>query len=364
MKIGIAGGGPVGLLCGLKLIRLGFKVEVFEEHEEIGLPQHCAGIVSVETYMRYKKELNEEILKNRLKGIKLGVINGELLEAKTGKTKAVVLDRVRLEKSLADNFMSGGGKLNLKSRVTIEKDRIKLRNFSLKFDLIIDARGVRSYLARKPRGKILHASQYDVSTSEIDEETVEIWFNKKRNPCFFYWICPLGEDEARVGVASLHKNSSCLLNEFTKKRFKKATKIRKKYFGLIVSGPIRPFITNKTVYIGDSAGQSKPLTGGGLCYSYHAIEKLTASLDKNILAKYEDEWFKEWGFEISLQLKLRRVFERLSNEGLSKLMKLAKKSGLIETILERGNMDRLSSTAKSVIYDRRALTKLLKNILF
>ena len=39
----VVGGGPVGSFAAWKLAKLGAEVTVFEEHEAIGKPSHCAG---------------------------------------------------------------------------------------------------------------------------------------------------------------------------------------------------------------------------------------------------------------------------------------------------------------------------------
>ena len=44
----VVGGGPAGLYCALLLAEAGFDVAVFEEHDTLGIPTHCTGVVSDE----------------------------------------------------------------------------------------------------------------------------------------------------------------------------------------------------------------------------------------------------------------------------------------------------------------------------
>ena len=48
----VIGGGPSGLLAAREAASKGAEVLVLEEHKEIGVPNHCTGILSVEGLQR------------------------------------------------------------------------------------------------------------------------------------------------------------------------------------------------------------------------------------------------------------------------------------------------------------------------
>src|SRR3989344_6033449 len=48
MNIAIIGAGPVGCYCGYLLAKAGHKVEIYEEHKEIGLPIQCTGLLTAD----------------------------------------------------------------------------------------------------------------------------------------------------------------------------------------------------------------------------------------------------------------------------------------------------------------------------
>jgi len=50
----VVGAGPAGLYTALRAAEGGLSVVVLEEHEELGVPTHCSGIVSGETNRLYK----------------------------------------------------------------------------------------------------------------------------------------------------------------------------------------------------------------------------------------------------------------------------------------------------------------------
>lgn len=44
----VVGAGPAGLIAAREIASRGYDVKVFEEHPEVGVPNHCAGLVSVD----------------------------------------------------------------------------------------------------------------------------------------------------------------------------------------------------------------------------------------------------------------------------------------------------------------------------
>jgi len=51
--IAVAGAGVAGSYMAYRLASLGYKVAVFEEHEKIGEPVQCTGIIGAECFERF-----------------------------------------------------------------------------------------------------------------------------------------------------------------------------------------------------------------------------------------------------------------------------------------------------------------------
>ncbi|RLI28052.1 hypothetical protein DRO50_03625, partial [Candidatus Bathyarchaeota archaeon] len=65
----VVGGGVCGLFCSLVLAKLGVDVTVFEEHERIGVPSHCAGHLSIRSLEKLGVyPLPRKIVENEYRG--------------------------------------------------------------------------------------------------------------------------------------------------------------------------------------------------------------------------------------------------------------------------------------------------------
>src|SRR3989344_3586354 len=105
--IAIIGAGPAGSYLGHLLAKEGQKVAIFEEHEIVGSPVQCTGIVthSIERFFRLKKE----VITNRL---------GKVEVISKNKRISVNVDEIVMWRDKFDQFLSGmaidsGAKLHL-----------------------------------------------------------------------------------------------------------------------------------------------------------------------------------------------------------------------------------------------------------
>jgi len=80
--------------------------------------------------------------------------------------------------------------------------------------------------------------------------------------------------------------------------------------------------------LGDAAGQTKPLTGGGIIFSMlcagHAANVIKMAFEQeyfkaDLLSIYERRWRREIGWEIKKQLWLRGLYRKLTNRQIEKL---------------------------------------------
>jgi len=347
MKVCIIGGGPAGLLTGLRLTQNNIDVTLYEEHKEIGVPGHCSGVISVDTIPNDLSIL-KKTLRSDIRGVKIGVPNIIDLQYKSSKPHAMVIDRIAFDKELAKIYIENGGKLELDSKVKIvnaNEGKIKINNEKLDYDLVINASGPRSLLKNiKKKDQILYGLQVDFTDDHYDSEMVEIWIDKKLNSDFFFWCIPGKTGEVRIGSASRLPNLSKTIQKFIKWRFGDKEILRRASGLVCLDGYKDSLIEGKIVHIGDAAGQTKPTTGGGISYSLTAAELLSRTIinqksDSDLL-EYERQWKKDWKSEFNSQLILRDIIYKLDEKAIIEIFKEMKNMNVLPELIEKAHMDK------------------------
>src|SRR6059058_2281103 len=95
----VVGAGPAGLYTALRTAEEGLDVVVLEEHEAVGIPTHCTGIVSGETNRLYK--VSDEVVLNRPPSCLVISPGGRVAELEDPGEEIAVLDRAGFDGALA-----------------------------------------------------------------------------------------------------------------------------------------------------------------------------------------------------------------------------------------------------------------------
>lgn len=374
MSVLVVGGGPSGLIVTKEAAKAGMDVTVLEEHNEIGTPVHCAGLVSTDGLARLDVHPNKCVL-NTVRGARFYSPGGLSVQVEADRPKAYVIDRRLFDKTLAAQAAKEGGRIILGQRVkhiASRQDRVVAvlagRREQVNGDAVAIAEGARCLLTRGlkigvPTG-VLQAAQLEVAGIDLDPEFVELHFGRDLAPGLFAWKIPLSSDVARVGLAC-RGSAYPRLKRFVEREFGKRWRTVNQSFGLLMTGgPIGKTFGDRFVVVGDAAGQTKPTTGGGiviggLC-AYHAARALQhASGEGNwsaaALKRYEDGWKREVGKELKLMLTARRILNMISDKAMDKLFQIAIKEGLAERVLAEGDMDFQSPALLSLIKQRSIL---------
>ena len=358
MPIAIVGAGPYGLLYGLKLLRRGIEAVILEEHVNVGLPDHCAGLISVNTLRSLG--VGEAPVLSRVKGAYIYPPSAKRpLVVNPGKVVAVVVDRPRLDATLAEAFESEGGNLLTGKRVrevinTESAAAVRCGSYRFEADFLAIAVGAGRMLPAsagfdKVEG-VLPALQADVVGLDFERDMVEVYLSTRLFPGLFGWLVPRGDKEARVGVVGTAPLARLKL--LIRKRSAAAGKVSRPrivsfHGGLVVTGgPLRVFHSLRALVLGDAAGHTKPTTGGGLAFAPIttdiAVEATQKALEesRNALAEYTKNWWRVLGFEIRSMLILRRLLNSLDDKELEELLKAVKEAGFEEIAVSWGDMDR------------------------
>ncbi|TXT56506.1 MAG: hypothetical protein BAJATHORv1_20095 [Candidatus Thorarchaeota archaeon] len=378
--VAIIGAGPAGILASIEPARSGFDVQVFEEHESIGKPDHCAGLLSTSGLRTLGLQPPKEVIQNQVIGAKIFSPSGKSILIERGQREALVVNRVAFDRWLAQKAMNNGVKIQTSSKImSVRKygddwmaySKEKNGENQILARKIVNAEGVRGQISRMigfpyvPRKNKMLAYQFEMKNVDTHEDLVEMYYDNRIAPGFFAWLIPLGEGKARVGLAA---------RDYSKTRLKAAIKhhpilgkhlhraqIERGFGGVVLVGlPIRRTVRDDALVVGDAAGVVKATTGGGVIFggimSKLAGTYLKYSLDsapdgQKKLEKFEHVWRSFLMKDLYAMYVAQKFIGSLTNKGLDSLIGDAAELGLIGTVKQEGDMDRQG----------RVITKLLGN---
>jgi len=367
----VVGGGPCGSFAALTAAKLGAEVAVFEEHNEIGVPHHCAGLLSISGLKRVSLRLPEEVIENRIKGAVFYSPSCKELVIRRDAPVSYVINRKLFDKHLAKLATRSGVQFRLRSRVkslifdsqfvsgvVVKKKEI---DETIASRLVIDAEGCSSILLKKAgletldKHMVVNAIQAEVNRAdEIDLDTVEVYLGRKYAPSFFAWIIPRRDASAKVGLATKRGDPRDYLRRFMKhhpvasKKLRKAKVSDMSLHPIPLGGMIPKAYSNGLLVVGDAASQVKPTTGGGVVFglscSKIAGEVASEALKENdlseaFLSRYQDRCRNLVGSELLMMRQVRRLLNRLSDEKVDKTIELCRRLEVNRLLEESGDMD-------------------------
>ncbi len=355
----VVGGSVSGLLAAREIASNGLSTLVLEEDGEIGTPEHCGGLVSINGLREILGYIPEHIILNRIHTATISALNTSISIDAT-RQQVVAVDRRLLDKHIAIQASKEGAGIMLMRRVVSCKDgdggvTINTNRGSVSCKVMIDARGC-SILAGKGRG-FLPSAQYEVYMDSSNDHDVKVYIDQDRYTGFFAWTIPNGRGMARMGVAGNGINVAQRLEELVGKY----AVLRKIYAPIWVGGVQRPFIQGRGIIrVGDAAGQSKPTTAGGIYTSGmggviagRVVSKAILNNDQSIIQEYEYGWLRLFGKEFERMFILRRLFERLDNRAIERILQVM--SNYTHITME-GDFDLHSSVLLKVMKSSDLLT--------
>jgi geranylgeranyl reductase family protein len=347
----VVGGGPGGLYAAWRLAHDGFSVVVCEEHDAIGVPVHCTGVLGADSFEEFA--LPRETVLNPLPTIRFVSPAGLELRYTPHEVQAVVIDRGRFDRTLADWARLSGAELRVNARVT-SLDVTDAGVRAVAGDAIVSARvailacGASYALQRRfglgmPR-RYLHTAQRELPAYELGD--VEVHFGSEVAPGGFAWAVPAQRPDGpcvRIGAMATHAadeyySRMCervgtawgLSGDMSNPRLK-----------VLPLGPIDRTFADRLLVVGDAAGLVKPTTGGGIYYSVVSGSLAAAvagqglarnRLDAATLSAYETRWRGHLNSELKAQLALREAAEAMSDRDIDALFDLAKTDGVMPII--------------------------------
>ncbi len=389
VEVLVVGAGPSGSTAARRLAEAGHDVLVLEEHPRVGVPVQCAGLVSARVI-----ELagSDRFVLRSVRGATVFGPERARVSFRAPAARAYVIDRAGLDRHLAEAAARAGARYATGTKF----DRLEpddgaaiavLRGLDgterrVRARLVIGADGVASAVARAFRLRrpveILPAFEAEIPGAGGDPEEVEVDLGRSIAPGLFGWSIPEPDGGARIGVAA-EADGTPARRYFERLVDRIGARRGRRLPGptsLIVSGiPIGavPRISGEGVLlVGDAAAQVKPLSGGGIFTGMRGAEFAAATAHAALsagdvsaarLAEYDARWRRELGEELDRALYLRRLFRRLSDAELEKVVAALDRAELTGTIVAFGDIDFPTGVARALFRQSPSLVRLVPKAL-
>ncbi len=360
----VVGAGPAGSAAARDIAREGWKVLLIEEHEVVGQPIYCSGLVSPRTLELASGR--DGLVLNQLRGAIVHSVSGKELHLGGDKVYALAIDREALDHRLAEQAEAASAELRLGTKLTgIRRENGRLKLFidgkggsnQLRAKLLLGADGASSAVSRwlgvYDLNGIIRAVSAEARLKLMEADKVRVFVGRSLAPGWFGWIIPLGDGRVRIGIGdSSHsiKAPTQLLRELLMAfpaEFKGIEPDRIRAKVIPIYSPMKTYGDN-VLLVGDAARQVKPTSGGGiytgLVGAKHCARVAVQALEEDnfseaFLSRYEASWKGELGAELERGIDLRRVFVSLSNEEIDRLLTLLGTPPLPKAIKQFGDID-------------------------
>ena len=350
----VIGGGPIGSYTAYRLAEEGYGVVVLEANERPGEKVCCTGLVGRECVSSF--DIDEKVILRWANGARLFSPSGRLLRLWRQEPQACIVDRAAFDVAMVNRAQGDGVEYVLSCRVrnvAIGDDRVGIeatcQGEKLNFEAraVVIATGFDSKLVEGlglgKVGDFVMGAQAEVETAGVDE--VEVYFGREIAPGFFAWLVPTSLSRAKVGLLSRLKPGHYLrkLMSSLKAQGKIVSAEAELSYGGIPLKPLTRTCGERLMVVGDAAGQVKPTTGGGIYYGLLCADIAANSLHQALisddltakrLANYEREWKRKLGRELKRGYRVRRFYERLSDQQVDRIFDIIKSSGIDEALLK------------------------------
>jgi len=319
-RIVVVGAGPAGCTAARLLAELGHDVSLFEEHEKVGVPIQCTGIVT-ETLFEFVDKKDLPIYQvNELRAVRIISPNGTETQI---PLKEYVICREKFDSHLCERARDAGAKIATAHKFVRTEGgnavfKTKAGERTVPFDVLIGADGPNSMVARDagllPEKREFLVGNQVTLKGKFAPHTFTTFFGNTY-PKFFGWVVPESETHARVGFASRTRSDiplKVLLERF-------GGEIVERQGGVIPIYKKRPARKGNVYLVGDAAGLVKNTTGGGIITGIWSAHRLAESLKTK---RSYNALLRPLRRELWLHRKLRGTLDAFSEQDYDRLVEL------------------------------------------
>ena len=369
----VIGGGPAGSTTSRRLAARGFDVVLLEEHDAIGAPVHCTGLMGAEAFDEF--DLPREAILGTAHTARFWGAAGQSVAVNSSRIHAVVIDRATFDRQLAAAATAAGVDVRRGCRaeavvsgpagveVTVHDGGPPVRARAC-----VLACGAR-YRFHRTLGLglpdlFLQSAQMETPFPASPE--IEVRLGREVAPDGFAWMVPVERQRvphARIGLMGATRTRerfAAFADHLCRRAGVRREDLPPPRLKMLPLGPVSRTYADRVVAVGDAAGLVKPTTGGGIHYGVLsgaiAADVLAEALGRDRLgarelSRYERRWRRRLGQEIRIGLAFRRIAARLSDDSIDQIIELARVNGIVPLLQETASFN----------WHRKAAVALLTN---
>lgn len=385
----VVGAGPVGSFTARKIAEKGFKVVLAEEHEKIGEPAHCTGLVTPRVLEI--AGIGKKAIQSKIYGADIHSPDGAVLPVRGKRIEAFSIDRIAFDRALSERAVEAGAQLLAGTRISdcIRKNGKAVaaakhgeEKFEIGAKLVIGADGafspIRRSAAIKEPGEILYGYQAEFDEVQLDESKVDVFTGSGIAPGFFAWIVPAGKGRARAGLCTTSQKPTAgqyfesFVSRPEVKEILGDAKIARKMAGVVPLGAPNKTHSNSLMIVGDAAAQVKPTSGGGIYTGLTcagecaktAIEALEReNFSERFLARYNMRWRQAIGRELAIGGYFRAAFRGMRDSTMNTIFEKLNDQETLEIVSKYGDIDYPSKVGKEILKGNPGLLWLAPKVL-
>lgn len=357
----IIGAGPAGLHAARLLSQHDLDVIVLEEHEAVGRPVHCTGILARTAFDEF--DLPQNTILGALRTLRLVSPAGRDVVYRPDRVEAVVVDRAVFDVRLAERAAAAGARLLCATRVLGVRIGADFVSVETPTGSVRRARscvlacggryGLHRQLALDRPPLLLHSAQAELPAARPGD--VELHFGAEAAPKGFAWAVPVprdGRSYARIGVmcaSDAPRYFHGMVDRIRARWGLDADAAPPPLQKILPLSAVARTYRDRLLVVGDAAGLVKPTTGGGIYYSLLSATLAAAvltgalasgDLGAQSLAEYERLWREQLDAELTTQLSLRTLAQRMSDDDIEGLFELALTDGIMPIVRQCATFNR------------------------
>ena len=344
-----------------RLAEQGHDVLLLEEHEAIGAPVHCTGLMGAEAFAEF--DLPRDTILGAAEVARFSGAAGQSVAVRSDRIRAVLIDRAAFDVRLAEAAARAGVEVRRGWRaetVAVEADSVRITanhaGAEIRSRSCVLACGAR-YRFHRALGLglpdlFLQSAQLEMPFPVRGE--IEVRLGREIAPDGFAWLVPVTRahgPHARIGLmgaTKVRERFRVFADQICARAGVDRADMPAPRLKMLPLGPVSRTYADRVLAVGDAAGLVKPTTGGGIHYGLLsgalAADVLGSALRRNrltarALSRYERLWRRRLGHEIRIGLAFRRIAARLSDDSIDRIIELARVNGIVPLLQENASFN-------------------------